>query len=76
MATKSKDDPTYMDLYLSALEIYLDNLIDAPIQQFMHYIPMNTTYWTGWPTQDDPYVNGAFWHLTFPLILQKLKPAA
>lgn len=75
MATKSQEDPAYMDLYLSALEIYLDELIDAPIQQFMHYIPMNTTYWTGWPTEDDPYVNGAFWHLTFPLVLQRLTPA-
>ena len=34
---------------------------------------MNTTYWTGWPTKDDPYVNGAFWHLTFQLVLNKLK---
>jgi peptide/nickel transport system substrate-binding protein len=76
MATKSTEDPEYMDLYLAALEIYLDNLVDAPIQQFMHYIPMNTTYWTGWPTQDDPYVNGAFWHLTWSLILQRLEPTA
>jgi peptide/nickel transport system substrate-binding protein len=76
MATKSTEDPEYMDLYLAALEIYLDNLIDAPIQQWMHRIPYNTTYWTGWPTQDDPYVNGAFWALTFPLILQRLEPTA
>ncbi len=76
MAAMSKDDPAYMDLYLAGLEIYLDNLIDAPIQQWMHRIPMNTTYWTGWPTEDDPYLNGAFWHLTWPLILQRLEPTA
>ena len=39
------DDPGYMDLYLAALEIYLDDLIDAPIQQWLHRIPLNTTYW-------------------------------
>jgi len=76
MAIKPKNDPAYMGLYLQALEIYLRDLVDAPIQQFMHDIPMNTTYWTGWPTQDDPYVNGAFWHLTFPMILEKLQPAS
>jgi len=76
MAVIPKDDPKYQALYLQALEIYLSDLIDSPIQQFMHYIPMNTTYWTGWPTQDDPYVNGAFWHLTFPMILEKLQPAS
>ncbi|MBI3957828.1 MAG: hypothetical protein HY328_03385, partial [Chloroflexi bacterium] len=69
-------DPKYMDLYLKGIEIYLDNLIDCPIQQWMHRIPMNTTYWTNWPTAENSYVNGAFWHLTFPLILQHLKPAA
>ncbi|MCC6166722.1 MAG: ABC transporter substrate-binding protein [Caldilineaceae bacterium] len=73
MAAVAPDDPGYMDLYLAALEIWLDNLVDAPIQQFLHRIPMNTTYWQGWPTQDDPYVNGAFWHLTFPLILHRLE---
>jgi peptide/nickel transport system substrate-binding protein len=65
-----------MDLYLKALEIFLDELPDAPVQQWLHRIPYNQTYWTNWPTVDNPYVNGAFWHLTFPLVLQNLKPAA
>ncbi|MBX3012060.1 MAG: twin-arginine translocation signal domain-containing protein [Caldilineaceae bacterium] len=76
MAKVPKEDAGYMDLYLQALEIFLDELPDCPIQQWLHRIPYNQTYWTGWPTQDDPYVNGAFWALTFPLILQHLKPAA
>lgn len=76
MAPLAKEDPAYMDLYLAAMEIWLDNLVTAPIQQWLHRIPMNTTYWQGWPTQDDPYVNGAFWALTFPLILQRLTATA
>ena len=76
MAVISKDNPEYMDLYLAALEIYLDNCIDAPIQQWMHRIPYNQTYWTGWPTVDNPYVNGAFWALTFMITLQNLEPTA
>ncbi len=35
---------------------------------------MNTTYWKGWPTQDDPYVNGASWHLTWNLVNAKIEP--
>lgn len=76
MAKVPPDDPGYMDLFLAALEIWLDNLVDAPVQQWLHRIPMNTTYWQNWPTQDNPYVNGAFWHLTFPLILHKLQPTS
>ncbi|MFN8494599.1 MAG: ABC transporter substrate-binding protein [Caldilineaceae bacterium] len=75
MAKVPKDNPKYMDLYLKALGIFLDELPDCPIQQWLHRIPYNQTYWTGWPTKDNAYVNGAFWHLTFPLILQHLKPA-
>lgn len=72
----SADDPAYMDLYLKALELYLDNLVDCPIQQWLHRMPMNTTYWTNWPTVDNNYVNGAFWHQTFGLILHKLQASA
>jgi peptide/nickel transport system substrate-binding protein len=72
----SSDDPAYMDLYLQALEIWLDNLVDCPIQQWLHRMPMNTTYWTGWPTVDDPYVNGAFWHQTMNLVFMRLQPTS
>jgi peptide/nickel transport system substrate-binding protein len=76
MAATPASDPGYMDLYLAAMEIWLENLVEAPIQQWLHRIPMNTTYWKNWPTAEDPYVNGAFWHLTFPLILHRLEPVA
>lgn len=69
-------DPKGMPLYLQALEIYLREKPELPIVQWLHRIPMNTTYWTGWPTAEEPYVNGAFWHKTFPLILHRLQPAA
>jgi peptide/nickel transport system substrate-binding protein len=71
----SPDDPVYMDLYLHAMEIWLENLVDCPIQQWLHRIPMNTTYWTNWPDQDNPYVNGAFWTMTIGMILHNLKAA-
>ena len=70
----SHEDPAYMELYLKAVEIYLRDLIDAPIQQWLHRIPMNTTYWTNWPTAENNYVNGAFWHETVGLIFNKLQP--
>lgn len=74
MSTVPMGDPKIMELYLKAIEIWLDELPDAPIIQWMHRIPMNTTYWTGYPTAENPYLNGATWHLTFPLILQRLEP--
>ena len=76
IAPLSSEDPKFQEGAAKALGIYWRDQIDIPIIQWLHRIAYNQTYWTGWPTQDDPYLNGAFWHLTFPLILQNLKPAA
>lgn len=63
------------ELFRAAMEIWLPDLPDIQLVQNHHRIPMNTTYWKNWPTQDNPYINGASWHLTFPLVLWNLQPA-
>jgi peptide/nickel transport system substrate-binding protein len=55
------------------MTIYWTDMIDIPIVQWLHRIPMNTTYWTNWPSQGNPYLNPAFWHWTFPLMVLSLK---
>lgn len=61
------------ELWTEAADIWLDELPDVQILEWYHRIPMNQTYWTNWPTHDNPYANGAFWHLTFQLILNNLR---
>jgi peptide/nickel transport system substrate-binding protein len=73
-STPMDDQKKLLDLFRQAMQIWLPELPDIQITEWYHRIPMNTTYWTGWPTKDDPYVNGAFWHLTFQLILNRLTP--
>ncbi len=63
------------DLFHAAMEIWLPDLPDIQLVQNHHRIPMNTTYWKNWPTEDNPYINGASWHLTFPLVMWNLQPA-
>ena len=72
--TPPEDQEALMDQWRRAMEIWLPELPDIQIQEWYHRIPMNTTYWTNWPTKDNAYVNGAFWHLTFNMILHKLQP--
>jgi peptide/nickel transport system substrate-binding protein len=72
--TPMDDQKKLLDLFRQAMQVWLPELPDVQITEWYHRIPMNTTYWTGWPTKDDPYVNGAFWHLTFQLILNRLTP--
>ncbi len=73
--TAPTDQGKLLDQFKRAMAIWLPELPDVPIQQWYHRIPYNTTNWTGWPSKQNPYVNGAFWHLTFQLILNELKPA-
>ena len=61
-------------IYRKAMEIWLPDLPDIQLVQLHHRIPYNTTYWKNWPTADNAYVNGAHWHLTFPMVLWNLQP--
>ena len=73
MASVPMGDPKVMELWREAMEIWLRELPSLPFIQWYHRIPMNFTYWTGWPTEEDPYLNGAPWHLTWPRIIDRLK---
>ena len=73
------DQAKLKDLFRKAMEIWLPELPDIQLVQAHHRIPMNTTYWKNWPTEENSkapfYVNGAHWHLTFPMVLWSLQPA-
>jgi peptide/nickel transport system substrate-binding protein len=66
---------TLADIWRRAMEIWLPELPDIQLVQNYHRIPWNTTYWKDWPTEQNPYVNGAHWHLTFAMVLWNLQPA-
>jgi peptide/nickel transport system substrate-binding protein len=71
--TDPNDQPKTLALFRRAMEIWLPALPDIQLVQNFHRIPMNTTYWKNWPTEENPYVNGAPWHLTFPIVLWSLQ---
>ena len=74
MAAVSADDPELMVLYREAMEIWLAELPSIPILQWYHRIPHNETYWTNWPSEKNPYINSAYWHFVWLLVLLELEP--
>jgi peptide/nickel transport system substrate-binding protein len=74
-AVAPTDQAKLTGIFRRAMEIWLPELPDIQLVQNYHRIPMNTTYWKNWPTADNAYVNGAHWHLTFPMVLWNLQPA-
>jgi peptide/nickel transport system substrate-binding protein len=76
MGVTPPDDPKTKELFLKGTEIWLKELPDPQLLQFYHRIPMNTTYWANWPTAENPYINGSFWHRTVLLVVLGLKSAS
>lgn len=75
MGTTSPDDPKLHDLFRQAMELWIPALPDIGLVQWFHRIPTNTTYWTNWPSEENPYINSAYWHRTSPLWIHSIKPA-
>lgn len=73
--TDPNNKPKMLELFHHAMEIWLPELPDIQLVQNFHRIPMNTTYWKNWPTAQNAYINGASWHLTYPIVLWNLQPA-
>ncbi len=74
-ATPMDDQAKLKDLYHQAMAIWLPNLPDIQLVEDIHNIALNTTYWTGWPSNEDNYVNEHSYSLTWNLVLMHLKPA-
>jgi peptide/nickel transport system substrate-binding protein len=72
--TSLEDQDRLLELFRQAMEIWIPELPNIQLEVFYHHIPMNTTYWEGWPTEDNPYVNAALVHLTWQLVLNELDP--
>jgi peptide/nickel transport system substrate-binding protein len=75
MATTSDNDPKLMSLYHQAMEQWYAELPEIPLVQHFLYMPVNTTYWTGWPTAQNPYIIPSNWHRTSTLFIDTLQPA-
>lgn len=71
----SPDDPRVIELGRRAMAIWYGELPEAPITEWYHQIPVNTTYWKNWPGEQDPYAQTAPWLMTGPLLLHHLEPA-
>jgi peptide/nickel transport system substrate-binding protein len=68
-------DPRVKDLYMQAVQIWADELPDIPLVQTPSLLLFNSTYWTGWPTADNNYVQPPSWWEHFLRVLVEIKPA-
>jgi len=75
MGRTPPDDPKLVELFRAAMDIWLRELPAIPLVQWYHRIPHNQTYWANWPSEENPYINSAYWHKTWLLVLLGIKAA-
>ncbi|MGH2460642.1 MAG: ABC transporter substrate-binding protein, partial [Chloroflexota bacterium] len=76
MAVLPASDSKFMPLYRQAMEQWIPALPQIPLVQDFTIVPVNTTYWTGWPDSKNPYTMPAFWlRGSATLLINTLQPA-
>lgn len=68
------NNPQSKQLYNQALERYYQTLGFMPVIQTTYANVFNTTYWTGWPSNDNLYTIPADWWGQFMFAIGNLKP--
>jgi len=68
-------DPKIDELFVKAVEIFMDELPVIPVTQAKKIIPFNTTYWTNWPSADNPYIHPPTWWQSTHVIIHNVQPA-
>jgi peptide/nickel transport system substrate-binding protein len=68
------DDPKTLELFTKAMDIWISELPMIYVAQLVIRFPMNTQYWTGWPSKDDVYGFPHPWQQEFMKTIVKLQP--
>jgi peptide/nickel transport system substrate-binding protein len=67
--------PESKPVFDEALTVFLTELPVAPSIQTTYPMFWNTTYWTGWPSEEDPYTIPANWWGQFLFVIGSVTPA-
>ncbi|MCC5973420.1 MAG: ABC transporter substrate-binding protein [Rubellimicrobium sp.] len=68
-------DSAYMQDVMAAMEIFLRDLPQVHLVEEFHVVTFNNTYWTNWPSADNPYVAPYTPWEAFNLVIHNLEPA-
>ncbi len=69
----SAQDPEYMKLVRDATRIVLADMPQITLVEELHTLVFNSTYWTGWPSAQDPYIAPYLPWEGFNFVIQRLK---
>jgi|GEM_PF-178691 len=62
-------------LVVQAMDLWMEQLPIIPIAQAKKIVPFSNTYWTNWPSANNPYIQPATWWQSSHVIIHNIKPA-
>jgi peptide/nickel transport system substrate-binding protein len=68
-------DPEIEELFVEAAELWLEELPAIPLIQQPIILPLNTTYWTNWPSADNPYFQPDLSSPSAYMLIHNIEPA-
>ncbi len=76
MAKLPASDPKFGEAFHRGMEVWYRELPDIPTVQWYLILPVNTSFWKGWPDANNPYSAPAPWHRgAATLLINTLEPA-
>ena len=76
LAGLAPGDAAGVPLVVEAYGYLMEDMPNMPLTQASQLLPLNTTYWVGWPTVDNPYTYPSTWTQNAHLIIHNLQPAS
>jgi len=67
-------DPAGVPIVVEAYQKIIDDMPWVTLTQGSMLTPFNTTYWTNWPTGENPYAVPASWWQSTQLMLHNIQP--
>lgn len=74
--TIDPEDPASKPVFDEALDVFLAQLPAVPSIQTVYPFMYSTQYWTGWPSEEDPYTIPANWWGQFLFVIGAVQPMA
>ncbi|HEX9439958.1 MAG TPA: ABC transporter substrate-binding protein [Roseiflexaceae bacterium] len=59
----SPDDPKVQELGQEAMRYWVENMLDTATISFKKFTSIDETYWTGWPTSENPTRQPLYWFM-------------
>ena len=58
---------------IEAMKIFMNQQVVIPITQARKLVPFDTTYWVGWPTEENNFNHPATWWMSTHQIIPRLR---